>query len=110
MEIQNSKDIIKKLEKDGVENAPVFIEILRELANGVFYEKVGLDKRVRVYKREPDREAAQYLVDRALGRIPQRTELTGKDGKDLIPREEVERVLKNIYLEKPSEKDVETAK
>ena len=35
---------------------------------------------LRIYRSAPSREALQYLVDRALGKSPQRYEITGDEG------------------------------
>lgn len=53
--------------------------------------------------KEPNNQAADSLLDRAFGKSTQITELTGKDGKDLIPDEtskaESDKAIKQ-YLKK----------
>jgi len=34
----------------------------------------------RVYEREPDAKAAMFLIENVIGKVPQRLEMTGKDG------------------------------
>jgi len=61
-----------------------YIEKLEELAMGVLIQKE--DKKTglpTIYKVAPSREALQYLIDRGLGRIPQRFEMSGNDGGPL---------------------------
>jgi hypothetical protein len=90
--------LIKKIEQEKLTDTKLgeLLDTLFQLSQGVWYEKVGLDGSVRVYKTVPDKAAGEYLVDRTLGRIPNKTELTGKDGKDFIPRADVEAALANI--------------
>lgn len=64
---------------------PILISRMMDLALGVFVEvskvnsKTG-DVETRVYQVPPDRQALQYLIENVVGKVPQRVELTGKDG------------------------------
>ena len=51
--------------------------ILRDSESG---EEEVLGFGLEVYKTLPSREALQYLIDRGMGRPPQRQELTGAEG------------------------------
>jgi hypothetical protein len=57
--------------------------------------------------KEPNNQAAESLLDRALGKSVQITELTGKDGKDLIPssesKAETDKAIES-YLKIPKKK------
>lgn len=66
---------------------PKFLRKLEELAEGVLVMKSNRKGEPAVYTQPPDRAALEYLVDRAMGRTPQRFELTGEDGgpMEVIP-------------------------
>ena len=64
---------------------PVLIDRMLELALGVCIQdqkvnpKTG-DVEQKVFRVPPDRQALQYLMENVIGKVPQRVELTGKDG------------------------------
>ncbi len=37
----------------------------------------------RVYWKAPDRQAAQFLIENVIGKVPTRVEMTGKDGEPM---------------------------
>ena len=60
-----------------------YLKALEHLALGVTVEGVFKkgDKKGEtfIYKEPPDFKAASYLIDRVMGRLPQRMEITGED-------------------------------
>ena len=96
----DEKAAISKAETRTRKRLPRYIKKLEELGAGVYLiepkhtggndtelilrasdgsERV-LGTNVVVYQTPPDLKALQYLVDRAMGKSPQRYEITGKDG------------------------------
>jgi len=63
-----------------VKNLPKLVSRLMELAMGVTMAKRGKDGNVNIYVEAPDRQAAEYLVERVMGKVPQRHEVTGDEG------------------------------
>lgn len=48
-----------------------------ELAKGIWYESIGQDGTVRIYKDKPDVNASKYLLDQAVGKAKELVELSG---------------------------------
>ena len=62
-------------------NLPLNLNKLHELAMGaVVMETDGRSGKVKVYKTTPDKDALKYLIDRGMGKVPERFEVTGEDG------------------------------
>lgn len=62
---------------------PLLLERLMDLANGVQlveYKLTDDGPSERIYRSAPDKDALKYLTERVMGKIPQRVELTGKEG------------------------------
>lgn len=99
------KDAIKKAEKYTKGQLYKRIRKLEELANGVYLirkarknekerelclrdpetgevEVIGFG--IDVYRTPPDRAANEYLIDRGMGKVPQRNEITGADGGGVV--------------------------
>ncbi len=75
---------IARAEKQIVDKLPEIIAAQLELALGVKVEELSATTgEPTVYQRPPDRAAAQYLIDRILGKPTERQELTGADGASL---------------------------
>lgn len=71
---------IARAEKQIVDCLPELIDLHLELARGVWVEDTGRDGTPRIYKRAPDRDAGQYLINRILGKPTERAEVTGANG------------------------------
>ena len=65
---------IRAAEKKIADRLPWLVDKLMELAEGIHEEKTIGDNAVIVYKRPPDRQAAEYLMDRVLGKAVARSE------------------------------------
>lgn len=59
---------IRVAEKKIADRLPWLVDKLIELVEGVHEEKMIGDGTVLVYKRSPDRQAAEYLIDRIMGK------------------------------------------
>ena len=73
---------IDKAEMYIVRKLPRYLKKLHELAIGITAVRNTKDGQ-QVYEIPPDRIALEYLVDRGLGRTPQRHEVTGQAGGPL---------------------------
>ena len=70
---------IEKAELYIVKKLPQYLRKIHALAMGITAIKETKDGPM-IYNIPPDRIALEYLVDRGLGRTPQRHEVTGQDG------------------------------
>ena len=73
------KTAIERAEKKLQRNLPRYITKMEDLAQGVTMLEVK-DGKERIYTKPPDRAALEYLIDRGMGKTPQRFEMTGADG------------------------------
>jgi hypothetical protein len=71
---------------------PDLLDRMIDLAMGAMAVGVVLDAdtgapKQRVYQLLPDQKALSFLIEHGIGRVPQRVELTGKEGKpmEIIP-------------------------
>ena len=62
---------IRAAEKKICDRLPWIVDKLIELVDGIHEEKTIGDGAVMVYKRAPDRQAAEYLIDRVMGKAAQ---------------------------------------
>jgi hypothetical protein len=62
---------IRAAERKIADRLPWLLDKLFELAEGIYEQKEIADDVVIVYKRPPDRQAAEYLVDRVMGKPTQ---------------------------------------
>ncbi len=62
-----------------LKNLPRYLKRLNELAGGIRVVKEG-KKGPIIYTEPPNYQALTYLIDRGLGKIPQRQEITGPEG------------------------------
>lgn len=69
---------IRAAEKKIADRLPWLVDKLLELAEGIHEEKTIGDGAVLVYKRPPDRQAAEYLMDRIMGKPTQPISLVDK--------------------------------
>ena len=73
---------VQKAEMYVADKLPMYLERLEELAKGVVVmEDRGGEQ--RVYVTPPDRASLEYLIDRVMGKPPQRYEVTGDEGGPL---------------------------
>lgn len=71
------------------------IGLLAERARGVLVQEIDKRGESRVYSLPPSENALKILEEYASGKPIQRTELTGKDGEDLIKEIRVKIVRKS---------------
>lgn len=72
---------IAKAEKQIADRLPQLIANMLVLADGVFVEETNaVTGEQQVYKRPPDRQANEYLINRILGKPIERQEIGGVDG------------------------------
>ena len=75
------KNAIARADAFLAKNLLKHLKLLRELATGIKVMKPSKDgEESEVYMVPPDRQAIEYLVDRAMGKAQSRTELTGEGG------------------------------
>lgn len=67
---------IRVAERQIADRLPWIVGKLMELVEGIHEEKTIGDGAVMVYKRPPDRQAAEYLVDRIMGKAAQPIDVT----------------------------------
>ena len=72
-------EAMEKSEMYVVKNLPKYLKKIHQLAMGILAIKDTKDGPM-VYSIPPNQSALEYLVDRGLGRIPQRHEITGEGG------------------------------
>src|SRR3972149_1579876 len=69
---------------------PKYLKKLEELAMGVLVLTVRKDKEgsetATVYQTPPDRAALEYLIDRGMGKAPQRFEIEANQGPPQLPQ------------------------
>jgi len=73
-------EAIRKAELYVTKNLPRYLKKLEELARGVTIMKPSKRGEPTVYTTPPDRQALEYLIDRGMGKPPQRFEFTGEGG------------------------------
>lgn len=76
----SQQEAIRRTETYVTKNLPKYIKKLEELARGVTVLKVNKRGETVVYTKAPDRQALEYLVDRGMGKPPQRFEFAGEGG------------------------------
>lgn len=79
MDIPEFEDAIKT-------RLPGLLQAMFDLAEGVVHHEVKRDPDngdwvSRCYSRDPERLAAQFLIENVIGKVPTRVEMTGKDGE-----------------------------
>ena len=67
---------IRAAEKKITDRLPWIVDKLIELVEGIHEEKTIGDNAVIVYKRAPDRQAAEYLIDRVMGKAAQPVDIS----------------------------------
>ena len=74
------EELREKAEMYNAKNLPKYMKKLHELAMGVVVQRTGKGGPT-IYAIAPDRAALTYLIDRGLGKTPDRHEITGGDGE-----------------------------
>lgn len=77
------KQPVAKAEKRIADRLPELIDLQFELAQGVWIEETTPLGHRKVYKRAPDREAGQYLINRIMGKPTERQEISGPQGRPI---------------------------
>ena len=75
----SKREAIEKAEMYIAKNLPRYAKKLHELAMGITVEGIKRGEPV-VYLVPPDRGAIEYLMERGMGKAPQRHEITGDQG------------------------------
>ena len=93
-------------------NLPKYLKKLEELAMGVALVKPSRKGEPVVYVQAPDRGALEYLVDRGMGKAPQRFEIQADAGNRQLPQAWVpdelpEGVVEGEVKELPGEQEEE---
>ena len=73
------REAMDRAEMFVAKNLPKYIRKLDELAMGVYVEKQTKDG-PEVYLTPPNPQVLEYLIERGMGKVPQRYELTGEEG------------------------------
>lgn len=77
--------ILDRAESQVIRHLPLYLGKLEELANGVLVMKVdGRSGEETIYRTPPDRQALEFLVEHAKGKVPQRQEITGEGGGGIV--------------------------
>ena len=71
--LEMRKYLVKRVSK---ELEPILTSQI-ELAKGLWYEKIGIDGTIKIFKEKPDINASKYLFDQAIGRAKESVELSG---------------------------------
>lgn len=73
---------IEKAELRAARNLPKYIATLERLALGIWVEETDPEsgERLYIYQQKPDRAALALLIDRGMGKVPGRLEITGDGG------------------------------
>lgn len=74
---------VEQAERRIADRLPLLIDRMIELADGVSVEEVDKDGKRMVYLRPPDRQAAEYLINRVMGKPTERKEISGPDAGPL---------------------------
>jgi hypothetical protein len=87
-ELMNIPDVETEIRKV----LPILLDRMLSLALGVHCLDVKVNKETgqpeqKVFRLPPDRQALQFLIENVIGKVPQRLEMTGKDGGpvEIIP-------------------------
>ena len=77
---------VAKAEKQIRDRLPALIENMMLLADGIYVEEITIEGVRIVYKRPPDRQANEYLINRVMGKPTERQEVSGPDGSAIEVR------------------------
>ena len=77
---------VKKAELYVSRKLPKYLKKLEELAMGILIMKTDREGNEAVYAQAPDRAALEYLIDRGMGRAPQRFEIDANTGPPMLPQ------------------------
>lgn len=100
-------EAVKRAELYVAKNLPKYLKKLEELAAGVLVIKKDRKGKESLYLQPPDRAALEYLIDRGMGKAPQRFEIEASSEDRAIqawaPAEVIEGESKVIEEEKEVE-------
>jgi len=71
---------VAKAEKQIADRLPMLIGKMLELAEGVTVQEIDKEGNETIYTRPPDRQAAEYLINRIMGKPTERQEVSGPEG------------------------------
>jgi len=75
---------IAETEREIAKKLPTLLQAIYDLAVGVYVSEETKDGDVHVYREKPDRQALQWLMERVLGKTPERHELVALDGTAIV--------------------------
>jgi hypothetical protein len=75
---------IAQAEKRIVDVLPHIVDKMLELVEGVMVQDTDSHGDAVVYQRPPDRAAAEYLLNRIMGRPTEHAEVSGPDGAPIV--------------------------
>lgn len=81
---ERNKQYIAETEREIAKKLPTLLQAIYDLAVGVYIGEEGEDGTVRVYRERPDRQALQWLLERVLGKTPERHELVALDNVAMV--------------------------
>ena len=76
------EELREKAEMFNTKNLPKYMKKLHELAMGIVVQRASKGG-PQIYAISPDRAALEYLINRGLGKTPDRHEITGADGESV---------------------------
>ncbi len=76
------EELREKAEMFNTKQLPKYMKKLHELAMGIVVQRIGKGG-PQIYAIAPDRAALEYLINRGLGKTPDRHEITGADGESV---------------------------
>ena len=76
------EELREKAEMYNTKNLPKYMKKLHELAMGIVVQRISKGG-PQIYAIAPDRAALEYLLNRGLGKTPDRTEIVGADGESV---------------------------
>ena len=90
---------ITEIEDRIADRLPVLVQNMERLADGVWISELDPETgNERVYRKPPDRQANEYLINRIVGKPTEHHELSGADGEPLIPRDRQQAMLANPHV------------
>lgn len=80
--VQDDEDFVEELRRYIKPNRRELIQIMFELARGIWYEKKVKNGSIKIYRMPPDKDMVQYLSDQFWGKAKPRTKAAGEDKKN----------------------------
>mgnify|MGYP001559384108 CR=1 FL=1 len=96
-----AKEAMERAELFIRRNLPLNLSKLHELAMGVVVMEIdGRSGKTKVYKTPPDKDVLKYLIDRGIGKAPERFEITGQDGGPVTVQAWAEPIIEGEVLKR----------